>query len=153
MRPRTCLLTLVIVSFASVAHAQLQNSTWDTNYRSNDGSVNVPCRLVLNGARGNYYPGGQVGQLYGVNYYSGGIISGYWQFSNVQGWFSFRVTPDGSRFQGSWGYGNDTGNPVGTWAGVAVGTPIPTPVPVPIPQPIPTPVPAPVPAPVPFPPR
>lgn len=103
-----------------------QQSTWSSTYGDYAGHVPpTNARIQLQGPTGQYSTAGGVGQIFGVDYTPlvGGEtdIDGSWSFAGSSGWFTYRVGPDGSDFQGSWGFGPRGGPVSGYWRGRRLG--------------------------------
>jgi hypothetical protein len=118
----------------SSAFGDVQHSTWSSTYQDYSGQVPpTNARLQFQGPSGSYYPsGGGVGYVYQVTYspaIDGTHIDGLWSYAGSNGWFSFRVSLDGSNFRGYWGFGQRGGPVSGSWNGYRFGGgPVPPPV-------------------------
>jgi hypothetical protein len=144
MKRVVLLVTAMLALSTASAHAGLESSRWRSTYRDYQGTFVVNAPINFQGNIAYYYPSGGQGTLSNINYFpspSGGTtIKGNWSSAGVGGWFSFDVTPDRSRFNGTWGYSGQAAS--GTWSGQQEA-PAPAPVPVPFPGSAPAPAPAP----------
>jgi hypothetical protein len=104
------------------AEAQyIESSTWDSSYGQYGAGPQTCAQLRFQGSDGDYRTGGGSGQLSSISYRpapdGGTFVHGRWSFSGSQGWLSFTVVRDGSRFEGCWGFGPPGGSACGSWNG------------------------------------
>jgi hypothetical protein len=110
------------------AEAQyIEFAAWDSNYGEYGAGRQTCAQLRFQGTGGDYQTGSGCGRLSAVCYRPGPggevFVNGRWSFSGSQGWLSFTVVCDGSRFEGCWGVGAADGPASGYWNGTRASIP------------------------------
>jgi len=102
----------------------VRQSTWDTIYSDDDGTIVVEAEVRINGNNGSYVTGdGDQGQLNDLVYAyitpeptTKVAVYGTYVFGNQSGGITFRIDADGQALNGEWA----TGNQRGSWNGFRI---------------------------------
>jgi hypothetical protein len=122
-------IAAITLAVGSAETQYIESATWDSHYGPFGAGAQSCAQLRFQGSFGDYQSGSGSGHLSAVRYRpgpgGGTFVDGCWSSSGSQGWLSFTVVCDGSRFEGCWGVGAPDGPASGYWNGTRASVSMP----------------------------